>query len=27
MGIRFPPGMQPFRLVLMRKPAQQLPSP
>ena len=27
MGIRFPPGMQPFRLVLMRRPAQQLPSP
>ena len=23
MGIRFPPGMQPFRLVLMRRPAQQ----
>ena len=27
MGIRFPPGMQPFRLVLMRRPAQQTPSP
>ena len=27
MGIRFPPGMQPFKLVLMRRPAQQTPSP
>jgi ribosomal protein S18 acetylase RimI-like enzyme len=27
MGIRFSPGMQPFRLVLMRRPAQQVPSP
>ena len=27
MGIRFPPGMRPFKLVLMRRPAQQRPSP
>jgi ribosomal protein S18 acetylase RimI-like enzyme len=27
MGIRFPPGTQPFKLVLMRRPAQQTPSP
>jgi ribosomal protein S18 acetylase RimI-like enzyme len=27
MGVRFPPGTQPFRLVLMRRPAQEEPSP
>ena len=27
MGIQFPPGMQPFKLVLMRRPAQDVPSP
>ncbi len=27
MAILFPPGMQPFRLVLMRRRAQQVPTP